>query len=36
MEEKSVSDPSNALLVDIGNTQIKYAVVNDISGLNRC
>jgi type III pantothenate kinase len=33
MEVKSVSDIFNALLVDIGNTQIKYALVNDISDL---
>jgi type III pantothenate kinase len=31
MEVKSVSDRSKALLVDIGNTQIKYALVSDIS-----
>lgn len=39
MEVKSVSGPFNALLVDIGNTQIKYALVNDISdlsGVKRC
>ena len=34
MEVKSVSDPYKALLVDIGNTQIKYALVNDISDLS--
>lgn len=33
MEAKSVSGLSNVLLVDIGNTQIKYAVVNDMSDL---
>jgi type III pantothenate kinase len=31
MGEKSVSDLFKALLVDIGNSQIKYALVNDIS-----
>jgi type III pantothenate kinase len=34
MEVKSVSDPFKALLVDIGNTQIKYARVNDVSDLS--
>jgi type III pantothenate kinase len=34
MEVKSVSDPFKALLVDIGNTQIKYALVNDASDLS--
>ena len=29
-----MSDPYKALLVDIGNTQIKYALVNDISDLS--
>jgi type III pantothenate kinase len=33
MEVKSVSDPFKALLVDIGNTQIKYSMVNDISDI---
>ena len=33
MEGKSVLDLFEALLVDIGNTQIKYARVNDISDL---
>jgi type III pantothenate kinase len=34
MEVKSVSDPFKALLVDVGNTQIKYVMVNDISDLS--
>jgi type III pantothenate kinase len=34
MEVKSVSDLFNALLVDIGNTYIKYALVNDVSDLS--
>ena len=29
-----MSDLFKALLVDIGNTQIKYALVNDISNLS--
>jgi type III pantothenate kinase len=29
-----VSDPFKALLVDVGNTQIKYVMVNDISDLS--
>jgi type III pantothenate kinase len=33
MEVKSVSDPFKALLIDIGNTQIKYVLVNDVSDL---
>jgi type III pantothenate kinase len=39
MEVKSVSDLFKALLVDIGNTHIKYALVNDTSDLteiSRC
>jgi len=39
MEVRSVSDLFKALLVDIGNTQIKYALVNDmsdISDVKRC
>ncbi|PKG99808.1 type III pantothenate kinase [Paraglaciecola sp. MB-3u-78] len=34
MEVKSVLDPFKALLVDIGNSQIKYIMVNDISDLS--
>lgn len=34
MGEKSVSDLCKALLVDIGNSQIKYALVNDISDVS--
>ena len=34
MEVKSVSDRFKALLVDMGNSQIKYALVNDISDLS--
>jgi type III pantothenate kinase len=34
MEVKSVSDLFKALLIDIGNTQIKYMRVNDISDLS--
>jgi type III pantothenate kinase len=34
MEVKSVSDRFKALLVDIGNSRIKYALVNDISDLS--
>jgi type III pantothenate kinase len=34
MEVKSVSDLFKALLVDIGNTQIKYALVNELSDLS--
>ena len=29
-----MSDPFKALLVDVGNTQIKYVMVNDISDLS--
>lgn len=39
MGGKSVSDPFKALLVDIGNSQIKYALVNvisDITQINYC
>jgi type III pantothenate kinase len=39
MEVKSVSDLFKALLIDIGNTQIKYKMVNDIvdlSDVKRC
>ncbi|MFT4809556.1 MAG: type III pantothenate kinase [Paraglaciecola sp.] len=34
MEGKSVSDLFKALLIDIGNTQIKYVMANDISDLS--
>jgi type III pantothenate kinase len=34
MGGKSVSDPFKALLVDIGNTKIKYALVNNISDVS--
>jgi type III pantothenate kinase len=34
MEVKSVSDLFKALLVDVGNTQIKYVMVNNISDLS--
>ena len=30
-----MSDPSKALLIDIGNTQIKYTLVNEISDLTK-
>ena len=34
MEAKSVLDMYKTLLIDIGNTQIKYTVVNDISDIS--